>query len=352
MLVSFCVVARNESKFIKEFLDSLLLQSYESRNVEVIFSVAPSSDETLEIIEHFKTEHIDKFNDILILNNEQIKQAPGMNLAITSAKGDIIIRGDAHSVLGVDFIKESVNTIVNGEFVCGGIQKSKIKSFSRWGLVVLFVDSSPFGGGKADFRNKDFSQMKYVSTLANGCYRREVFEKCGLFNLSLVRSEDNELSYRIRKNGYKICLNPKIESYYYARTNFRGVLKQKFENGKWIGITSVCMTPKIFSLFHFVPFIFVLSILVGLLFPLFSLMSSIPLIYFFLPIICLAGIYFGVAFLFSLKGYKEKKILWFIYVMPLMFFALHLVYGLGVILGICTSQKYKRKIKGGVSWMN
>lgn len=59
----------------------------------------------------------------------------------------------------------------------------------------------------------------YVKSVFHGAYRKEIFEKAGLFNENLGRTEDNEMHYRIRKAGYKICFNPDIISYQNIRNH-------------------------------------------------------------------------------------------------------------------------------------
>ena len=115
-----------------------------------------------------------------------------------------------------------------------------------------------FGSSIASYRNNP--GKTYVKSLFHAAYRREVFEKVGFFNEELVRTEDNEIHYRMRKAGYKLCFDPDIISYQYTRSSLKAMLKQKYANGYWIGKTSkVC--PKCLSIYHFVPFAFVSAII-------------------------------------------------------------------------------------------
>ncbi len=84
--------------------------------------------------------------------------------------------------------------------------------------------------------------------------RRSVF-----FSENLLRTEDNEMHYRIREVGFKLCYDPRIVSYQYARSSFSKMLKQKYANGYWIGLTlKIC--PKCISLYHLIPFLFVSAV--------------------------------------------------------------------------------------------
>jgi GT2 family glycosyltransferase len=91
--------------------------------------------------------------------------------------------------------------------------------------------SSPFGVGNAYFRTG--GKSGYVDTVAFGAYRREVFERIGFFDEDLVRNQDDEFNYRVTKAGFKIYLEPKIESKYYVRGSFSKLYKQYFQYGYW-----------------------------------------------------------------------------------------------------------------------
>ncbi len=346
MVVSLCIVALNESKYLSILFESLLKQDYDKSDVELIFSVAPSRDNTLEQIENFKKEYNDIFFDIKILTNDRIRQAPGLNLAIRNSVGDLIIRVDSHSELTSNFISENVKTIMSGEDVCGGMQESALLNTSKRSEMLLLVETSSFGSGIAEFRNKQYEEKQYVSTVANGCYKREVFEKIGLFNTELLRSEDNELCYRIRDNGYKICLNSDIKNKYYVRSSLKGSLKQKYGNGKWIGITSVNLTPKIFSLYHFIPFVFLIGLIGCLCLPLLSFAIDISLIYFFVPLMAFFSLYI-IFLLLNIIGIIKKSKNFLMIFSPIIYFLIHLSYGYGTLVGLITAFKYKKKIRAG-----
>ena len=125
--------------------------------------------------------------------------------------------------------------------------------------TLLLAESSMFGSSIASYRNNP--GKTYVKSLFHAAYRREVFEKVGLFNENLGRTEDNEMHYRIRQAGYRLCYDPQIHSWQYVRSSIPGMMKQKYGNGDWVARTlGVC--PGCLSIYHFVPFAFVIAILV------------------------------------------------------------------------------------------
>ena len=79
--------------------------------------------------------------------------------------------------------------------------------------------SSPFGVGNALFRYA--KKETFVDTVAFGAYRRSVLDEIGYFDEELVRNQDDEINYRVVKNGYKILLSPEIKSSYYSRDSLK-----------------------------------------------------------------------------------------------------------------------------------
>ena len=334
MLVSLCIIAFNEEKNINGLLNSVVAQTYPHDKTEIIFVDGMSSDKTKKLMEEFRDSYTSDYVAIKIVNNVKRVQPCGLNLAIKNSEGDVIIRIDAHAILNKDFVLNNVKCIETGEDVCGGY----LKKVARGSELMLMAETSMFGGSVADYRCG--TVKKYVKTVANACYRREVFEKVGLFNEKLMRSEDNEMHYRIRKAGYNICYSSDIRSEYITRPTLKGMLKQKFGNGKYVGLTTK-ISPKVFSVYHYVPCVFVLCAILATV--LFALSFCLKNFYLALPFICGAGLYLICDILLSLKtclkGGKIKYFLPLVVIYPL----LHFSYGTGTITGLIKMPFFKCK---------
>lgn len=174
----------------------------------------------------------------------------------------------------------------------------------------------------------------YTSSLFCGMYKREVFEKVGLYNENLFRTEDNDMSYRIRKAGYKMCFCPDIVSYQHTRSSFAKMLKQKYLNGYWIGKT-MGVSPKCFSPFHFVPFAFVFAIIFTTVMAFFSFPFLSYLMW---------GAYMFLVLSMSIMELFHKPIATNL-LLPFIFFLLHISYGIGTLLGLIVMPFWLRKIK-------
>ena len=342
MTVSLCIIAYNEDKVIKNLLSQVLTQTYPHTKTEIVLVDSNSQDNTKKLFMDFCAERKDEYIDIKVLENKKQSQAAGWNTAIKNAVGDIIIRLDAHAEIPKNFIENNVRLIQSGENVCGGARPSIVDEPTPLKEMLFLAESSMFGSSFAGYR-REGTEKKYVSSLFHGAYRREVFEKVGGFNEDLGRTEDNELHYRIRQAGYKICQGSDIISYQHTRGTLGGMLKQKFGNGKWIGLTlGVC--PKCLSLFHFVPFCFVTALI---LFSVLAVVSSvvgmgqfaIPL-YALLLLYLLADLFMTAAAIIPSKKHPVQLLL------PVIFFMLHFSYGLGTIVGLVQLPFWKHSLDG------
>src|SRR5690554_5255969 len=112
--VSAIIVARNESEFIEKSLKSLINQDYPKDKYEIIFVDGESDDDTLKIAKKIISNY-DESNDcanIKYLNNPKRILASGWNIGIKEAKGEYVVRIDAHSFVKSDFISKCVEVIL------------------------------------------------------------------------------------------------------------------------------------------------------------------------------------------------------------------------------------------------
>lgn len=332
MIVSVCIIAYNEENTLESLFSDIVNQDYPHDQMEVVLVNSMSTDNTRKIMEEFAQKD-NGFIRVKVVDNPKKIQAAGWNQAIRNATGDIIIRIDAHTMIPSEFVKKNVKCIKNGEDVSGGPRPNIAEDDNPWKQTLLLAEKSMFGSSIASYRRSH--HKTYVKSVFHGAYKKEVFEKAGLFNENLGRTEDNEMHYRITKAGYKICYSPDIVSYQHTRNTWKGMIKQKYGNGYWIGLTlGIC--PKCFSLYHFVPFCFVLAVLIT------GVMATLGVV---LPIVLLMSSYVVVNILMSVAAIiKEKKRHIFCILLPMIFLSLHISYGIGTIVGILKMPFWKRKV--------
>ena len=329
MLVSVVVGLLNEEKFLPRLIEDFKKQTYNHNEIELIFIDGMSKDDSWKILEDFKNSNHD-FYDVVLLKNPKVILSAGMNVGIKAARGECILKVDCHSHITDNFIENNVKIIEEGEDVCGGPRPNIIENADNFSKTLLLVEENMFGSGIADYRKK--TTKKYVSSVFQGMYKKSIFDKIGLLDEKVGRVEDNELHYRIRKNGYKIRYSNDILSYQYTRPTLKRMLKQKYSNGYWIGKVSH-VYPKAFSIFHFVPLAFVLAIIFSL--------CMIPITSIF--IILLSSVYFLFTILITIMTIINNKFTITILLIPIILFLIHVYYGVGTLVGLIKGFSWKKE---------
>jgi len=322
ILVSVIMPCRNEEKFIGKCLDSIVAQDYPKDKLEILIGDGMSEDKTKRVIENY----MGRYSFIKLFDNPKKIAPVAQNIGIKNAKGKIIIIMDVHTVYKSDYISKCIKYLKEYEVDnVGGIWKIMPSEKTLINKAIALVSSSFFGAGNAYYRMGYSKGPKFVDTVFLGCYKKETFEKIGLYNENLARSYDMEFNSRLRKAGGKILLFPDIITYYYPKPTLKEFFGHNLLDGIW------AIYPLKFGaslkLRHYVPFIFVLSLI-------FFLISSFffkPTIYLFLFII---GLYLLASLFFSISIAIREKNLGLFFVLPLAFACRHFGYGLGSLVGL------------------
>ncbi len=326
--LSIGIVAYNEEKYLPDLLEDVKQQKYPHELMEILLIDSCSTDHTRKIMEEFQAQNKD-FYSVQVLDNPKKIQAAGWNVAIQNFTGDILVRVDAHTRLTTTSIKYVVENIVDGEFVVGGVRPCIAKQKTPWREVLLQVENSMFGSSINLSRRGQ--KKTYVKTMFHAAYCREVLERVGLFNENLLRTEDNEFHYRIRKAGYRLCYDPRIVSFQYARCNLKQMIKQKCSNGYWIGLTlPIC--PGCISIYHLIPAAFVVAIIVSLSLAIAGWWQFGALMW---------SLYAVFALVSTVKAVTESGFKWQHLLMPTLFLVLHVSYGLGTLIGFLNFSKIR-----------
>ena len=262
--VSVIMPVRNEAAFIRRSLTAVIQQTYPHELLEIIVADGMSADATRDVI-----EDVARGTEIPIFVVDNPKQiAPtGLNRALEKAGGEIIVRVDGHCEIAPDYVENCVSLLMSGKADGVGGPIETIGESVRARAIALAMSSS-FGVGGSAFRTIDDREM-YTDTVAFPGYTRTIVEKAGPFNEELVRNQDDEYNFRIRKLGGRILLSPKIRSRYYSRATFKRLWRQYYQYGYW-KVRVMQLHPRQMSARQFIPAIFVFSLLLSVILALFS----------------------------------------------------------------------------------
>ena len=325
--VSVIVPCYNEQSTIRLLLEALHEQTFPRAEMEVIVADGLSTDGTRDAIAAFQKEFSELSVRVVENTNRSIPAA--LNRAIEAARGEIIIRMDAHSKPYPDYVANSVSALSkgSGENV-GGVWEIRPGAETWIAKSIAAAAAHPLGVGDALYRHTN--QAAEVDTVPFGAFYRALIERIGAFDESLLTNEDYEFNVRIRRSGGKIWLDPAIRSVYFARASLGELIRQYWRYGFWKW-RMLRRYPNTLRWRQALPPLFVLSVV------------SLAVLSFFLPFArFLLGVelilYASIMILIGmLAAYRQRKP-YLLVGLPLAIFAMHLSWGSGFLWSMFTSN--------------
>jgi glycosyltransferase involved in cell wall biosynthesis len=277
--VTVIVPCYNEEKTIGGLLQALARQTFPISQMEILILDGISVDRTLETVAEFSQGN-GNLQVRVVPNPKRIIPA-ALNLGIQEARGEFVIRLDAHSVPHPEYVARSVSGLEQhlGDNV-GGVWKIVPSNNSWIARSIAAAAAHPLAVGDAKYRYADTPGE--VDTVPFGAFRREYIQQIGGFDETLLTNEDYELNTRIRLSGGKLWLDPNIQVQYYSRSNLGQLARQYARYGFW-KVAMLKRYPKSLRWRQAMPPLFVLGV-IGL-----SLLSL-----WFPPALWLLGVILGV----------------------------------------------------------
>ncbi len=217
---------RNEAATIQRALQAVLAQDYAEAGLEIIVADGMSTDGTQDQIKALQSAHA----NLKLIENQGQFVSTGLNAALRQATGAVVVRVDGHCEISPDYVRQCVQALrESGAHNVGGRMRGI--GMTPFGQAVALVTGSPFGvgGGRFHFSNK----QEWVDTVYLGAWPRAVFDAIGLWDEELRRDQDDEFNYRLREQGGRILLSPKITSSYMVRSTPGALWRQYYQYGYW-----------------------------------------------------------------------------------------------------------------------
>lgn len=319
--VAIVIPTLNEEKYIERCIDSVKQQTYPFEKMDVMVVDGGSSDKTCDIVNGISQ----KYHNIRLLHNAKKIQSVAFNIGVANSTAPYVIRLDAHAEYDVKYVELCVRSLRDNCKIgdAGGIWHIRPRRNELIPEANAILNQSRFGIGGASFRVG--AKAGYVDTVPFGAFPRHVIEEVGGMREDMPRAEDNEYVSRIKKAGYKIYLNPEIVCTYYSRDTFGGSVRQMYANGLSIG-QLFYVDKSAIGLRHFIPFVFVCSLIIAAIGAIFFL----PFLWLLLAIL---GAYVICAISATMALCVKNGWKYFC-VLPPLFLSVHLSYGWGTIVGL------------------
>jgi glycosyltransferase involved in cell wall biosynthesis len=192
--ISVVIPSWNEEKYIARTLKSLLKQSLDRKEYEIIVVDGHSKDKTRQIAKKYGAK-------VYLENKGSIGYA--RNLGAKKARGEIVAFIDADSVAPKNWLMRIKKTF----------RKSKLVGIGGMAIPIngRFIDHLAYF--VANYYMKGSSWLGLYQFIGFNCaYRRKNFLAAGGFNPDIKFMEDSELSMRFRKQG-KCKLSRRLKVY-------------------------------------------------------------------------------------------------------------------------------------------
>lgn len=323
--VSIIIPCYNEQATIGETLSAILGQTFPIADMEVVVSDSMSTDQTRAVIAEFEAGHPDLV--IRVVENPARIIPAALNRAIEAARGEIIVRMDAHSKPYPDYVENCVHALEAGRGDnVGGIWEIQPGASNWMAHGIAAAASHPLGAGDAAYRLKP--EAGAVDTVPFGSFHKSLVNEIGAFDESLLSNEDYEFNVRVRRAGKVVWLDPRIRSIYFARPTFATLARQYWRYGYWKA-HMLRRYPGTLRWRQALPPVFVASVILLLLFS-FWLPARILL---GLELLAYAGLLFAVGLVLAARRAKPSLAFGF----PVAVATIHFSWGTGLLWGLISS---------------
>ena len=322
-MISIVIPCRNEEQYIERCLHSVLqFERPEHVSVDVLVLDGKSTDRTASLVQSISA--LDE--RVRLITNVGVTQAAAVNLALCHAKGEWIMRLDAHAFYPRNYLTLCLQTaVVSGAENVGGIFITQPGGEGYGAQLVQALTTHKFGVGDSGFRTD--AKEDWADTVPYGFYRRDVFDRIGMLDERLVRAQDYEFNRRIIASGGKIRRNPEIHVYYFNQPTLDAFYRKQFFLEAPYNASRWYLAPYAFAPRHAITGVFTLGVIGGLL-----LSPLTPWVAW--PFAAVMAVYFLGAVASGLQQALRYRRPLHAVCLPPCFFLFHFIHGLGVLTGL------------------
>lgn len=222
--ISIVIPALNEARNIESCVRSVLDQE-PGPEMEVLVVVdGRSSDGTAGLA---------RAAGATVLESDEPGIGTALNLGLSSARGEVIVRFDAHAEMPPGYLTACLRALEEEDAASvGGWREAR--GSGPWGRALGAALASPFGVGHPLIwqRPGRDGRRREVEHVPLGCFHADVLRSAGGWREDLAANEDFELDHRLRTAGGRIVFDPEIWSVYRPRESLGAMARQYWRYGR------------------------------------------------------------------------------------------------------------------------
>ncbi|MHB8499959.1 MAG: glycosyltransferase family 2 protein [Candidatus Acidiferrales bacterium] len=320
--VTVVVPCRNEEKHIGRCLESILANDYPKDRMEILVLDGMSEDRTREIVAGYS----ERYPMVRLVDNPKKHIPVAMNIGIREARGERILKMDAHSTYQPEYISRCVQyqDLYDAENT-GGVWKMVPGADTAMARAIVLGLGHRFGSGNANVK-VGVDKPTWSDSTAFGCFRKDLFERIGMYDEKLLSSSDLDLNQRICAAGGGILVVPDVVISYMADANLRAFRRHVFADGVWVSYV-MKFGKRAWSWRHWIPAVFVLSLVTTFA------VSAVNRGFLWLGL-GIAGVYAAVNVAVSLQIAIRERDPRYVILLPIVFAVRHFVHGIGTLFGL------------------
>lgn len=230
--VSVVIPCYNEERYIGKVLENLASQ-YQREQYEIIVVDGVSVDRTRQVVAEYIADHPDE--QVRLITNPARSIPASLNAGIKHARGEIIVRMDAHSIPSSNYVRRCVELLRDpNNAVVGMPWRIHPGANTLAARAIALAVAHPFGIGDAKYRlQADSPGTQVVDTVPFGAFRKALWQELDGFNEDLLANEDYDFYYRARQRGGSVLLDTSEHCNYFARPTLKALAVQYFRYGSW-----------------------------------------------------------------------------------------------------------------------
>lgn len=213
----------NEAQSIEVALESALRQE---AVLSVIVMDGGSVDGTVNIVRNLAAIN----SQIQLVHNAAGSIPAGLNLGLSVASGDYVVRLDGHATVSPDYVTVGLEHLESDPTIATVGGKRIGVAETPTGRANALALSSRFGvGNSVNHYGSTFTLTDHASFAVS---RRSVLLAIGGWDETLLVNEDVDLDHRILAAGHHIAYEPRMRIYWHVRESISALFRQYRRYGR------------------------------------------------------------------------------------------------------------------------